>query len=375
MQRKWWLLWLLPVLFLAGCQKQVQVKAPTKAPRDFIATTTYATSADQQKTRHLVKFIRRGLLTKQGLYTNYLDTEKRTQANATGHEMLSESAGMWLQYLATTHQWAAFRSFYAATKKTFDDHGQFSYRYDPRTRKRSRVNATLDDLRIIRALLAYDQAHHTAYYRKEATLRYQTLVNTSIKDGHLVNYYDMQAHKAPTTGNLAYFDLRTLKYFECETAKGRAAYRKQLIAVKGGYLGDVFPLYAVSYQWTTSQYSDHDLNTSEALETLLHLAEVGQLRTTSRRWLVQRLQQHNLENGYTTTGTVSVQGESAANYALAAAIFATLRDRQHYHQAMQNVWRLQVNQADSVIDGGIGSAKTKQVYSYDNLTALNAALN
>ena len=374
-RRGWLGLLVVFAVLLSGCQKQVAVKVPRQAPSGLVPTTKYATARSQQRRTRLIKFIKRGLLTKQGLYTNYLDTDKRTTATATGHEMLSESSGMWLQYLATTHQWAAFRQFYQQTKTTFNEKGLFSYRYDPRTKKRYRVNATLDDLRIIRALLAYDQAHQTTHYRKEATQRYQNLVNTTIKKGQLVDYYDVQARKATTTGSLAYFDLQTLKYFEQETKKGRRAYRKQLIVVRGGYLGDVFPLYAKSYQWTTGEYSDGNLNTSEALETLLHLAEVGQLKATSRRWLVQRVTKRDLENGYTTTGTVSVGGESAANYALAAVIFAKLRDRQHYRVAMANVWRLQVNQKNTAIDGSIGDAKTKQVYSYSNLTALNAAFN
>jgi len=370
-----WLTWLLlPVLFgLSGCQKQVTVKTPTQAPTAFATPSQLATTTDRQRGQKVATFIKQGLLTKQGLYTNYVDTKQRTAGAATGHELLSESSGMWLQYLATTHQWTQFRTFYQATKKTFDDHGQFSYRYDPRTKKRYRVNATLDDLRLIRALLAYDQMHHKTTYRHEATQRYQTLVNTSLKQGHLVNYYDMQTKKATTTGSLAYFDLKTLHYFEQGSKKGRAAYQKQLTVVKSGYLGDVFPLYAASYQWTTSKYSSANLNTSEALETLLHLAEIGQLKTTSRRWLSQRLVQHNLANGYTTTGTVSVKGESAGNYALAAMIFAAVHDQKNYQRAMQAVWRLQVTAKKSAIVGGIGDAATNQAYSYNNLTALNAA--
>ncbi|KLD58611.1 hypothetical protein WP50_24965 [Lactiplantibacillus plantarum] len=111
------------------------------------------------------------------------------------------------------------------------------------------------------------------------------------------------------------------------------------------------------------------------METLLHLAEVGHLKATSRRWLIQRVTHRDLANGYTTRGTVSVGGESAANYALAASIFATLGDEKHYQVAMNNVWRLQVQQDSSPINGGIGDVKTKQVYSYSNLTALNAAFN
>lgn len=64
---------------------------------------------------------------------------------------------MWLLYLAEAHRWRYFRQFYGVTRRTFYKDGQFSYRYDPRSGKRYGVNATLDDLRIIRALLVYAQ--------------------------------------------------------------------------------------------------------------------------------------------------------------------------------------------------------------------------
>lgn len=376
-RRRWWLgLGLLLLgMCLTGCQQRVTVATPAQAPRGFVASANGATTTDRRRAQQVAHFVQTKLVTKQGVRTNYLDSKKRTGAVATGHELLSESSGMWLQYLAATHQWGAFRDFYSATKRTFDDRGQFSYRYDPRTKKKAAVNATLDDLRIIRALLAYDEAHGTRYYRKEATNRYQTLVNTSLKDGQLVDYYDMHSRKAAKTASLAYFDLKTLRYFERDTKTGRQQYRRQVKAVQGGYLGDAFPLYAASYQWTTAAYSDKDLNTSEALETLLHLAEVGKLKATSRNWLIQRVRNRDLQNGYTTLGVVSVRGESAANYALAAMIFATLGESNHYQQALRAAWRAQITDASSPLVGALGNAKTQKVYAYNNLTVLNAVLN
>lgn len=372
--KKWWPLLLLLVTFLGGCQKKAVAKLPSNAPQGFVGTTSYATKDSYQKRMDLEYFVRHNLLTKKGIYTNYLEKNKREREAASGHEMLSESSGMWLEYLANTHQWNEFRNFYQETKKTFDKKGLFMYRYDPQRKKLFKVNATLDDLRIIRALLIYDESHQTNYYRKEATLRYQTLINTVLRDGQLVDYYDVGSHRSTDTASLAYFDMQTLKYFEGTTKTGRHNYQRQLIALKGGYLGDAFPLYAKNYQWTTSTYSDDDLNTSEALETLLHLAEIDQLKATSRYWLVQRVQKKDLANGYSIVGRVSSSGESAANYALAAMIFAEIHDKKDYLLAMENVWRLQIKQSHSPLAGSIGDLKTQEVYSYNNLTALNASL-
>ncbi|MDT6980055.1 hypothetical protein [Levilactobacillus zymae] len=137
-------------------------------------------------------------------------------------------------------------------------------------------------------------------------------------------------------------------------------------------MGDVFPLYAASFNWTHLTYSDRNLNTSEALETLLHLAQIGKLKAASRGWLQQQIKDRKLYNGYTTAGSISDSGQSAANYALAAMIFATVNDRANYHRAMALVWQDQVT-SHVAIQGGIGHAQSGQSYSFNNLTALNAA--
>ncbi|MFC6289692.1 glycosyl hydrolase family 8 [Levilactobacillus angrenensis] len=373
-KRHWWVLVVgFVALLLSSCQaKPATMTPPTTSPTGFIQSPTLHTAADQRHQQRLAQFIKTKLQNKQGIYTNYVDTKTRQSGTATGHELLSESAGMWLQYLAQSHQDKEFRAFYRATIKTFGDHGQFSYRYDPRSHKRFAVNATLDDLRIIRALNLYDAQMHTKHYRQAAADHFAALKVGALKDGKLYDYYDPQSRRTAKTSSLAYFDFKTLRYYERETRAGRRAYNEQLKVVRGGYLGNVFPLYAASFNWGTLTYSPKNLNTSEALEVLLHLAEVGQLKATSRTWLAQQVKGKKLYNGYSTAGSVTNRGQSTANYALAAMIFAAAKDQANYRVAMRLVWAGQVT-GQSPISGGIGDAKSHQSYSYSNLTALNAA--
>ncbi|WP_407887045.1 glycosyl hydrolase family 8 [Levilactobacillus sp. N40-8-2] len=376
MKIRQWRLTILTVgclLLLGGCRAKTATATPPKAaPTTFVRGVTLHTKTDQQNQQKLANFIQSKMVTKQGIYTNYVDTKTRQVGAATGHELLSESAGMWLQYLAENHQYRAFRQFYRETVKTFGDSGQFSYRYDPRSKKRFAVNATLDDLRIIRALNLYDAQTNSTYYRQTAANHFAALQAGALKNGKLYDYYDPQTKQTAKTTSLAYFDFKTLKYYEQGTKSGRKAYNEQLKVVRGGYLGNVFPLYAASFSWADLTYATKNLNTSEALEVLLHLAEVGQLKATSRTWLAQQVKAQKLYNGYSTAGSVTNGGQSTANYALAAMIFATANDQANYRIAMHMVWSGQVNQT-SIIQGGIGDAKTHQSYSYSNLTALNAA--
>ena len=99
----------------------------------------------------------------EGIYTNYVDGDPPTGA-ATGHELLSESAGMWLQYLAEHHQYRPFANSTKQRSRRLVTVGSSAI-VMIRAVKGFAVNATLDDLRIIRALNLYD-AQKTSHYRQ-----------------------------------------------------------------------------------------------------------------------------------------------------------------------------------------------------------------
>ncbi|GAY73443.1 hypothetical protein [Lentilactobacillus kosonis] len=235
------------------------------------------------------------------------------------------------------------------------------------------MNATLDDLRIIRSMVVYDAVNNSVKYQKTAAKRFAKLKPNVIQHGQLTDFYDVNLKKGTSTGSLAYFDLLTLKYFESATNQGRKDYQRQLQVVNHGYLGDVFPLYAANYNWQTKQYSQQNLNGSEALVVLLHLAEVGKIKSTSLNWLRLQIDQHQLANTYSITGQIVDKNQSPANYGLAAMIFANVNDQAYYQKAMKLVWKSQVKKAGIKVNGGIGIAKNNEFYSYNNLVSLLAS--
>lgn len=358
----------LSLVSLGGCQHQAKVTVPRQAPKQFVVTTNW--QRNRQQPAALVRFIKRGLLTKNGFYTT-VQAEKVPQSVASGQDLLLESSGLWLNYLAQTRQTTAFNRFYHNTKQTFYHKQQFGYRYQARTHKLAAVNATLDDLRVIRGLLTMAQQTHSQQKRYEAARLFAQLRQQKvITGGKVAAYRNRDTGAVSAEAPLAYYDLLTLRYLE--TGKQRQAYRQQLKTVRQGYLGDAFPLYASSYNWHSKGYSNQNLNTSEALETLLHLAEVGQLKATSVSWLKSQVAHQHLYNGYSVTGAITDNNQSAGSYALAAMIFAHTGDQQAYHQAMAVVWQAQNTQAKSPLFGALGAGK--QSYSYNDLVGLNAAL-
>lgn len=58
---------------------------------------------DNQHEQALNQFIQTKMTSEYGIVTNYIDTDQVAET-ATGHEILSESAGLMLRYLALTGQ-------------------------------------------------------------------------------------------------------------------------------------------------------------------------------------------------------------------------------------------------------------------------------
>lgn len=364
------ILLVLMIFILAGCSNQEAKISIPKGDSNFSKRSHYGNYISNEK--NLSHFIENKMMTKKGIYTNY-KKQSYKKSEARGHELLSESSGMWLEYLAYTHQYKKFREFYQATKQTFDQKLQFSYRYTPTTNKKFSVNATLDDLRIIRALQMYADQTGNKTIKKEAARRFASLQKNTMSKGKIASFYDVKTRKSSDEGSLAYYDFSTLKYFESTSEANKKMYKQQLAVVQNGYLGDAFPLYASSYNWSAKTYSNNDLNTSEALETLLHLAEIGKLKEVSLNWLETQVNRNTLYNIYSVNGNIVSRSHSAGSYALAAMIFAQEGKKEMYQKAMKLTWKYQVDNKKSDIYGGIGIEHQNEAYSYNNLTTLLAA--
>ncbi|PMD70675.1 hypothetical protein [Companilactobacillus nuruki] len=368
MKKLFLVLLIFPILIVSGCHKENKVELPANKDSNFIMSDTYGNYNVQEK--KLYQFFEKKMVTNKGIYTNYLNITSKNQGTAVGHDMLSESSGFWLEYLVYEHKYKEFREFYKVTKKTFDQGSQFSYLYNPQNNKKSNVNATLDDLRIIRSLQMYYEATGNSKYRYEAAKRFTMLKSNVIKKGRLTDFYDVKAKRASSDSSLAYYDFLTLKYFESDSKQDKKYYQNQVKMVQRGYLGDAFPLYASSYSWQSGAYSDKDLNTSEALETILHLSEVGKCKKVTLNWLARQVKEHKLYNSYSIDGAAIDKNQSSGSYALAAMIFAKNKDEKMYHYTMNVMWRSQVEDKSSPIYGALGIKRQKQAYSFNNLLGL-----
>ncbi|MTV81849.1 hypothetical protein [Secundilactobacillus folii] len=367
MKRFWLIVMFVSItVFIQGCAARHDSTAISHQQTAVLLPSTHYSTHTQQ-VDDLAGFVKAQLVTPKGIYS-------QNQVGNQPNFLLSESAGLWLIYLANTGQFQEYRRFYQQTVTTFGQEGILMYRVTTPNQTRATVNATLDDLRVIRSLGLYSAKTHSHVYLKKATTRFARLWQKVGVGDYWHDLYDVKDHQVSPLSSLAYYDLLTLKVFDRTLKDGKQRYQRQLKFVQNGFLGHSLPLYAVNYNWQNHRYSRASLNTSEALLTLLHLAEVHKLRSDSLMWLRQRINAAKLYNGYNVQGEVTDWGQSAANYAIAAQIFATVKQRGLYNQAMNQVWRFQIKLPSSKLSGSLGDSKHHVSYAFNDLEALQASV-
>lgn len=357
-------------VLLTACQSgQTQVSSRTTVQLPQVAHS--AELRDQSLTAartQLITFLQQQLVRPDGVYTNYLDTN-RNAATASGHEYLSESAGLWLLHLAYTKQFDAFARFYHQTKDTLWQSKQFSYRYNPANHHRFSVNATVDDLRIVQAvgqaaIHTKSDQWHQEYLHVVKKVRQQ-----SVAADRPVDFVDTKTGKKAQTITLCYLDLTTLR-----AIGGQTLYRSQLHRIQGGRLQGRLPLFATRYDYSTKKYTGKSrINIVESLLTAVHLASVNQVPPKTVHWVKTQVAAGTLVNRYDGTGGAPLTAaQSAGGYALAAQLGVLTHDPDLAKQALHRALAFQIQKPGTPLNGALGDLASQQVYSFDNLETLVA---
>ena len=357
------LLWAMALLtalsFAGGC-------APS--PEGGGAIGTPAPSVPGEKL--CFAFMKENMVNAQGgLRTNYLDGGPGGEL-AKGEEVLSESMGLWMLYLVEMGDEPMLRRALGFVEDCLDTGNMLSYRYSPDTGAYP-VNAFLDDMRIIRALLLAGDAFG-GDYRDKALAYADRLYATNVRDGCVYDMYDETLKITNDFITLCYLDIDTMGRLGRYDARWEEAARAMERIAAGGYLGDDFPLYAKAYRYDEAVYDNGDIDTVQALITALSLAQVGRCPEKTLDYLAEKVKAGTLYGAYRKDGTPVNEVESTAIYALCAMIFSQVGDGEHYDACISRMEDLQVNDPNSELNGAFADPKTKQLYAFDNLTALLA---
>lgn len=350
-------LWLLLMACLLGLSLFLDVvDKKNQRPQTLMQVVTPADFNDYPKEKIAVnQFIASNFMGNGLIRTNLLNTQ---QSNlATGEDLLSESVGLLLLYYVDSDQEQAFRDQYALAKALLQkDNGLFQWR--TRTGQPVTVNASVDDLRIAKALLMGAQKWHKSDLEAEATNLSASLLKHCLKDGALLTY---DAPDAPVA-EAFYFDFKAMLLLSEIHPEWQAvlqeSYRKTLSSRV-----PLQPFYAAS-----GSNRDQYKMTENAL-VILHLVEIGQTNENDLRWLRFHLNKGPLYAVYNANAKPLSTIESPAIYGIVAQIGKMAHDEALYDLAAKRLKSMQ--QLDpGPLYGGYLSPDGKEAYSFDHLMAL-----
>ncbi|MFD2706965.1 hypothetical protein [Salibacterium lacus] len=220
---------------------------------------------------------------------------------------LSESAGLYMQYLNQTKNKKAFAeqadlvSQYFVTQDTEQQH--IKWRLENTT-----ANALIDDVRIIDAMVTAASLFETPAYKDLADQWTGVLADTQQQNGIYVDYYDWKRDNAASR--------ITLSYITPELTSVLPDTRKtEHILTNLDRSGVFFPKY---YDTGTKSYHRQDeVNMIDQLLIALNRLHAGASSPAFHKWIIQEWQQNRLYGRYDRdTLDPAVEYEALAVYAL-----------------------------------------------------------
>ncbi len=303
---------------------------------------------------------------KGGIHTRYDTSREKTEAS----DVLCETQGAMLEYAVLKNDRELFDRVYHYVNSVMKTHGLTAWKVTEN--KPSPVNSLLDDLRIIKALMAanrlwggYDDAIND--YKKEL-LRY------GVSNGSYVDFYDSKFKKYGNRFTLCYGDLKTMKELSIQEERLKEPYEKAKKLITEGKISDEFPLYYSWYNYKTKAYEKDDINMAEAMVTLLHLAEADQLEEDTIAWLKKEMDQEGVKARYSVEGKV-IDGyhyDSTAVYALIAMIAERIGDRDLQGKALKKMEKMRIVNTSYVYHGAFGLEDGTGITSFDQVMAMLA---
>jgi hypothetical protein len=369
------------VLMTAGCsagdqsgktQAAEKSGAPANKSGQNVGEDQESFPAVQSEEEKTFRFVQQKLMENGGIRTNYLDQDFKA-GYATGGEVLSESQGLYMLYAAQKKDEAAFGQAFSFTQDKLDNGFLFSYRYDPSGKHQYNMNAALDDLRIINALLAAGESFNNAEYTGRAGALAGRFYNTNVKDGFLYGVYDSDYKTTNDSVTLCYIDLQTLNQLAELNGSYRQVAQNMDPILKNGFISKEFPMFYNEYSYKDAGYdSGQDVNMVQSMLSALHLAQAGECPAETVQYIKGLVSAGKLYGAYSVSGQPHGSVESTALYAIAALIGKAVSDDELYQKSIGQMKRFMVTDQNSGVYGGFADAATNSAYSFDNLMALLA---
>ncbi len=307
----------------------------------------------------LESFINRYFIEDGFFRTNLTDSPQGEIAS--GEDILSESLGLLMLYYLKIDQPEKFDVQVTILSEHFMNYNKLVKCRIRREIEKKTVNATIDDLRIAKALMmAADKWQRDEYKVIAEELSTHLLTHCIIED-QLRSYDSPESPKAP----LVYYDLGAMQWLG---QFNKEWYRLADINVDNILNSQVKGL---PFYQDTRFLAENQFPAVENFMIMMHLSEIGIKDPQSLNWLKDQLRQQGLYGSYSIEGKPLNTIESPAIYAIVARIAQRNHDEELYYLVVNRLKSMQ-NLEDNEYYGGFIDLNQLSAFSFDQLFSLLA---
>lgn len=305
-----------------------------------------------------------------GIKTYYTNVNSEQDINKE-NSVSSQSEGMMLLYYLERNDKKSFdRTLKYIEKNMFLSSNLVSSKV--KEGEKDKISRSVDNLRIVNALLLASQRWGGLKYRQVAINIEKAIDKNLLYDGALVDSSDGQSKDYMIT--LSYLDLQTMKRLSYIDFNWKKIYTQSLRLLDNGYISAEVPLYKNKYNMKTEEYDTEDIDMVSSLRCILNKAEVSKDVSESINWITEKFKKDGaIYSKYNfNTGNKVSDEESVSIYALLVQIAKKTGNDDLYNMSLKKLKKLQVMDKNSNMYGGYEDLKTLDAYSIDNLNALLA---
>jgi len=309
-----------------------------------------------------------------GIYTNLRDDLALMPDMAGNHQMLSESTGLMMEYALRTNRQALFDTQVDfLRKRLMTREGGIRWVYEKDGPYGDvHVNAAIDDLKIIAALLDASERWEDGGYGRLADRLARVLFERGTAGDLLPDYYDWRYGEQADEITSSYLDLGALgkladRYPEWRPILDRARSLLESARGPGG-------LFLKTYRISEGRWIDQDsFNMIDVLYVAHHLAADGADISDTADMIERKWREDGrLSASYDSAWRTVDGGISPAVYALAYRLLAGEGRADTAEEILAALYELSVRDERSPWYGGFVDPSTLEAYSFDHLQALLA---
>ncbi|SFU54255.1 Glycosyl hydrolases family 8 [Clostridium sp. DSM 8431] len=331
---------------------------------------TFDNTKVSKEEENLYDFITKGLMTSNfGIKTNYKDVKSEGDITK-GYSVLSESEGLMLLYYLDTNNEEGFKNILSYIENNMMmKNGLLKWRVleDEETN----TSATIDDLRVSKALLLAAEKWDNIDYRKTA-FKISKGIKKELADGNLLSDFNDGYKKSDKT-QICYLDILALRLIASLDNDYKKIYNASLELLDRSKVSLEIPLYKKEYDRSKDEFDNENINMELNSVVLLNRAQAGLDVKDSLDYIKKKYKEDNgIYSLYDLSGKAISNIESTTIYANILQTAAIAGDYELYDICKKKIESYQVKDKESLIYGGYGDTVTLEVHSFNNLNALLA---